>query len=105
MSKILYFAYGSNMDTTRLRYRAPSCRFHFVARLQNFQLRFHKRSNDGSGKCNAFYTGTPSDTVFGAVYEISLEEKPTLDRAEGLGRGYNEQRSSVHSPDGKELLV
>ncbi len=105
MSKILYFAYGSNMDTTRLRHRVRSCRFLCIARLQKFQLRFHKRSKDGSGKCNAVYTGAPTDTVFGVVYEIRLEEKAALDRAEGLGRGYNEQALRVLSPDGKERSV
>ncbi len=39
------------------------------------------------------------------VYEIPLEEKAALDRAEGLGRGYNEQALRVLSPDGKELSV
>jgi hypothetical protein len=93
------------MDTARLRHRAPSCRVRCIARLQKFQLRFHKRSNDGSGKCNAFYTDTPSDTVLGVVYEIPPEEKAALDRAEGLGHGYNEQALTVLSPDGKELSV
>jgi hypothetical protein len=105
MSTILYFAYGSNMDSARLRYRVPSCRFRCIARLQKFQLRFHKRGNDGSGKCNVFFTGMPADNVFGVVYEIPLKEKAALDRAEGLGRGYNEQSLSVLSPDDKELQV
>ncbi len=105
MSKILYFAYGSNMDTARLRYRVPSCRFRCTAQLQKFQLRFHKRSKDGSGKSNAFYTGALTDNVFGVVFEIPLDEKAALDRAEGLGRGYNKQSLSVLSPDGKELQV
>jgi hypothetical protein len=105
MSKILYFAYGSNMDTARLRYRAPSCRFRCTAQLQKFQLRFHKRSKDGSGKSNAFYTGALTDNVFGVVYEIPLNEKAVLDRAEGLGHGSNEQSLSVLAPDGKELHV
>lgn len=105
MSKILYFTYGSNMDSARLCYRVHSCQFRCIAQLQKFQLRFHKCSNDGSGKCNAFYTGAPTDTVFGVVYEIPLEEKAALDRAEGLGRGYNEQALRVLLPDGKKLSV
>jgi AIG2-like family len=105
MSKILYFAYSSNMDVARLRYRVPSCRFRCIARLEKFQLRFHKRSKDGSGKCNAFYTGAPRDAVFGMVYEIPLKERAALDRAEGLGHGYYEQPLSVLSPDGEKLLV
>ena len=85
MHNLLYFAYGSNMSTPRLRYRVTGCRFVFVARLPKYRLCFHKRSNDGSAKCNAFKTVTPSDVVIGAVYEMPANEKPALDRAEGLG--------------------
>jgi cation transport regulator ChaC len=103
MSTILYFAYGSNMSTARLRHRVPSCRVVCIVRLPKYRLRFHERSKDGSGKCNAIYTEAPTDGVFGVVYEISLNEKAALDRAEGLGRGYNEQRLSVLSSDQRDL--
>jgi hypothetical protein len=49
-----YFAYGSNMETARLRERMPSAKPLGVAKLSGHELRFHKRSKDGSGKCNAF---------------------------------------------------
>jgi hypothetical protein len=75
MSTIHYFAYGSNMSTPRLRYRVPGCRFEFVARLPNYKLCFHKRSNDGSVKCNAFKTAEPTDAVIGVVYENPNERK------------------------------
>jgi gamma-glutamylcyclotransferase (GGCT)/AIG2-like uncharacterized protein YtfP len=104
MSTILYFAYGSNMSTTRLRHRVAGCRFAFVARLPNYRLCFHKRSDDGPAKCNAFKTATPTDAVIGAVYEIPTNEKPALDRAEGLGRGYQET-VLVLSPQGEEITV
>lgn len=51
---ILYFAYGSNMSSARLRARVPSCRPIGIAFLPGHELRFHKRSKDGSGKCDAF---------------------------------------------------
>ena len=105
MSAILYFAYGSNMYAARLRYRVPSCRFRFTAQLLRHRLCFHKRSSDGSGKCNAFATAASKDSVFGVVYEISSAEKPALDRAEGLGSGYRDECVSVRSPDGQEVQV
>lgn len=105
MSTTLYFAYGSNMSTPRLRYRVAGCRFAFVARLQNYRLCFHKRSDDGSAKCNAFETATHTETVIGAVYEIPTNEKSALDRAEGLGRGYHEEIVRVLSPQGEEIMV
>jgi cation transport regulator ChaC len=105
MSALLYFAYGSNMYAARLRYRAPSCRFLFTARLLRHLLCFHKRSSDGSGKCNAFATAASKDSVFGVVYEISPAEKPALDRAEGLGSGYHDERLRVRTPNGQEVQV
>ena len=105
MSTILYFAYGSNMSTPRLRYRVPGCRFTFVARLPSYRLCFHKRSKDGSAKCNAFRTAEPTDAVIGAVYQIPTNEKRALDDAEGLGFGYHEEMVRVLSPKGEKVVV
>lgn len=96
-----YFAYGSNLCTKRLRERVPSAIFHKVAIVHGFTLRFHKRSNDGSAKANAFYTGNPSDEIFGAIFDIDESEKYELDEAEGRGRGYSQ--ITIHPRgDGKE---
>jgi gamma-glutamylcyclotransferase (GGCT)/AIG2-like uncharacterized protein YtfP len=91
-----YFAYGSNMLTRRLRKRVPSCRFSAVAVLRLYKLMFHKISNDGSGKCNAFYTGLQQDEVLGVVFEIDSEEKSELDKAEP---GYVAKCVKVHCGD------
>lgn len=65
-----YFAYGSNMSSVRLKERAPSSRAVGVAQLPEYVLKFHKRSKDGSGKCNALFTGVATDVVFGVVFEM-----------------------------------
>jgi len=44
---------------------------------------------DGSAKADAYFTGRRGDRVLGVVYEIDGAEKPALDEAESLGRGYN----------------
>lgn len=85
-----YFAYGSNMFTPRLRERVPSAQVVDVAKLVGYRLRFHKRSRDKSGKCNALRTDDPQDTVWGVVFEIDPSEKGRLHDAEGLGKGYRE---------------
>ncbi len=94
---VYYFAYGSNMATARLRApnRAPSARKVGVATLPEYALRFHKRSKDGSGKCDACLTREPTDLVFGVVFDIAPEDKERLDRAEGVGSGYEEREVSV----------
>ncbi|WP_163559709.1 gamma-glutamylcyclotransferase family protein [Halomonas sp. NO4] len=91
-----YFAYGSNMSLPRLKARVPSAERIGVFTLVEHTLRFHKVSKkDGSGKCDALFTGNPDDYVIGALFEISNDEKSVLDRAEGLGYGYEEKRITV----------
>ena len=86
-----YFAYGSNMSLKRLQDRVPSAVPIGTFSLPNHKLIFHKHGRDDSAKCNAHLTHDPSDTVLGRLYEIDETEKPALDRAEGLGNGYDEK--------------
>lgn len=100
-----YFAYGSNMCSVRLRARVP-CQFVTVARLTEYQLRFHKLSKkDRSSKCNAFYTGVATDEVWGVVFDIPASMKANLDRIEGLGYGYEDASVAVTSKAGERMLA
>lgn len=96
-----YFAYGSNMSLARLRSRVPSARKVGSCRLNRHVLRFHKRSNDGSAKCDAYATGNDSDYLLGILFDINESEKPGLDCAEGLGKGYGEKEVAVVGQDGE----
>ncbi len=96
----IYFAYGSNMSTARLRKRAPSCSPMGVATLPGYQLKFHKRSKDGSAKCDAFRTGNSTDVLYGVLFEIANGDKPALDLVEGLGHGYTDEQITVSRADG-----
>lgn len=89
------FAYGSNMPTARLRERCPSARAIGIAELPGHELRWHKRSRDGSGKCDIIASDAVDVSVFGVLYEIAAQEKRALDRAEGLGAGYEEVEIEV----------
>ena len=89
------------MSLKRLRDRVPSAQFVTVATLSNHRFRFHKVSNDCSGKCDAESTGNPDNCVIGVVFEISDNEKPALDRKEGLGFGYDEKEVEVVTGDGR----
>jgi len=83
----LYFAYGSNLSTARLRQadRAPSARVVGAATLSGHTLAWHKRGADGSGKCTLCATGSRADGVWGVVWEIDDADVATLDAAEGPG--------------------
>lgn len=95
MATFLYFAYGSNMLTSRLREptRCPSAQPIGVATLPGYALKWHKRSNDGSGKCDVIEDATA--TVYGVLFDIDSGEKSALDRAEGCGHGYEQADFAV----------
>lgn len=57
------------------------------ARLADHRLTFHKRSNDGSGKCTVI-NRSDSDTassVWGVLFELSARQKSILGNYEGTG--------------------
>lgn len=87
MENLLYFAYGSNMSTRRLRHRVPSARPVGAGSLAGHRLAWHKKGADGSGKCD-IPAARPGDIVYGVLYQIDAAHRIHLDRAEGLGRGY-----------------
>ena len=101
---IITFAYGSNMPTARIRARCPSAVAMGVAELRGYELCWHKASKDGSGKADIVPSGAEGASVFGVLYEVSPEEKPALDAAEGLGNGYKEVRIVVVH-NGEEATV
>jgi gamma-glutamylcyclotransferase len=101
-----YFAYGSNMLTARLRDRVGSVSNPTPYALEAHQLRFHKRSSDGSGKCNLIHTGDLRDVVYGVVFDIKDERLADLDRHEGLGDGYrrSDHRLCLHGSEQAVLM-
>jgi gamma-glutamylcyclotransferase len=102
---MLYFAYGSNMCTGRLRRRISTATFVYIAKLSRHSFRFHKRSTDGSAKGDAFETGNPADVVWGVIFNINKGQKSILDEAEGLGAGYEEKAATVVDQTGQEHRV
>jgi hypothetical protein len=85
MPDIYYLAYGSNMLPRRIELRLGRCRAIGMASLAEYSLRFHKRGRDGSGKCDAFHTGDPSDVLYGVVYALNEAQREMLDDFEGPG--------------------
>jgi len=91
IDRIHCLAYGSNLHPFRLMQRVPSAKPIGVVPMPGKRLAFHKRSQDGSGKCLFFEPGGAHDIIYGVVYEFDAAEKSKLDALEGLGKGYNEQ--------------
>ena len=96
---VLYFAYGSNMLTPRLRdrNRAPSAQPVATGHLPRHRLTFDKVGRDESGKCSIAPTDDPTDRVYGVVFRMTWDHLESLDAAEGLGTGYRRTRVDVVS--------
>jgi gamma-glutamylcyclotransferase (GGCT)/AIG2-like uncharacterized protein YtfP len=82
------FAYGSNMLARRINERCPSATLLGMGTLEGHELLWHKRSADGSVKCDVVETPTAGAVVFGVLFRIAKAEERALDKAEGVGRGY-----------------
>ena len=104
--KFIYFAYGSNMLTERLRARCPSAEPVDTAEVRNFTLEFNKPSTDGSGKANIRHDTENNSLTYGVLFEIHQDDQPSLDVAEGVGYGYMRCNSLiVNSKESAEHLT
>jgi gamma-glutamylcyclotransferase len=101
MCTFLYFAYGSNMLLRRLKQRTPSATVVNVGYVSCRRLTFDKVSRDGSGKCDIESSINLTDRAYGVLYEVSSSEKPELDKAEGLGNGYDQHDVLVTTKSGE----
>lgn len=101
MADVLYFAYGSNMLRERLARRCPRARAVGPATLKNHRLTFDKFSTDGSGK--GAYESAQGERLFGVLWALPETELPALDRAEGVGHGYERVTTEVVQGGGEMM--
>lgn len=94
----LYFAYGSNVLSTRLTARCPTARRVGIALARGHSLHFAKKSVDGSGKATLKPSSMEQATP-GVVYEIDLNDRPALDRFESAGRNFASSGLGYHRID------
>lgn len=97
-TRVLYFAYGSNMLSERLCSRVLSAKAIGCARLEDWRLVFNKRSIDGSAKANLIES--LGDTTWGVLYEIDAQDLERLDRVEG---GYKRISVRARKSDGETV--
>lgn len=93
------------MCSKRLHERTPSAQPIGIGSVLGHHLRWHKKSWDGSGKCDIFLTGDPDHQVHGVLFEISTFEKERLDAVEGLHHGYEEKMVEVITGEGLVYAV
>jgi gamma-glutamylcyclotransferase (GGCT)/AIG2-like uncharacterized protein YtfP len=84
--RMLYFAYGSNLDWNQMRERCPSARFVCRAKLGDHRLAFTRKSKcRGCGVADVL----PADghDVWGVVYQLDERDIGQLDKSEGFRPG------------------
>ncbi len=82
MSSFIYFAYGSNMLTARLRERCPSAEPLGPGWISGYCVVFDKEGRDGSGKATLRLDPRADAIVRGVLYRVARAEREALDRAE-----------------------
>lgn len=90
----LYFAYGSNLLIQRLHLKNPSAKFVDVAELKGYKLTF---TSFGKDPLTLTWMGgaatvlkSRQSSVWGCVYSLEMEHMKSLDKQEGVGKGFYE---------------
>lgn len=78
-----YLAYGSNLHPLRIEDRLGSVNRIGNVTLEGWQLCFHKRGADGSGKGNLIEK--QGCVAWGVLYAITEQQMQLLDQFEGAG--------------------
>ena len=86
MDKILYFAYGSNLNVAQMKQRCPDSVEISAAVLDGWQLK---------ERLCADIEPAPGECVNGALYEISRNDLANLDVYEGYPEFYTRKRVQV----------
>ena len=98
-----YFAYGSNMDSQRMKDREVNFSKRELAILKNYELCFNKQasSNPNEGYANLILKeGTATE---GILYEIDESDIEKLDKWEASPNHYIKKTVKVKLPRGSEV--
>ncbi|XKL67542.1 hypothetical protein PGB90_003033 [Kerria lacca] len=84
LNTFLYFAYGSNLLTKRIHINNPSAVRKGIGKLKGYRLDFGDWSDHWKGSV-ATIVPDQSTYVWGAIWEMNMQDMPNLDRQEGVG--------------------
>ncbi len=90
----LYFAYGSNLKTERMKERIPSAMVKGISTLRGYQFKLNKLGKDGSAKANI--APIEGGIVYGVAYSFGSDQWSVLDSFEG---GYKRVPLKIHILD------
>ena len=78
---MLYFAYTTLIEPSRMHSHAPEAEFQFVAHLPETQLIFPYKNGQWRGGLPSV-KAEPGNTVWGAIFEVPSEQLSALDICE-----------------------
>lgn len=100
---MLYFSYGSFIDSETLKRHAPSARFVTKAVLPNYEVQFNFFSKTYSGGVTGVEPA-PGMLALGVVYNVSPEDLNHLDKIEGVPQGIYYRQGILVVNETGELL-
>jgi gamma-glutamylcyclotransferase (GGCT)/AIG2-like uncharacterized protein YtfP len=101
MARVLYFAYGANLDLRRFRRRCPDSVVLGRALLRNYRLAFTRYDSHEKGGV-ADIVAEAGAQVWGALYDIDDSCLRALDEYEGAPRAYRRETVRVADDRGGE---
>lgn len=99
-----YFAFGSNMNSDRMKERGIDFTSRVFARLDDYKLVFNKKASGGN-KTYANIEPSEGNHVEGALYEFPDEQIGNLDRCEGHPYHYKRKELTILDQNGLSMTA
>lgn len=90
-----YFAYGSNMDSERIKKRGINYSKREAANLKDYTLKFNKVACENTNDGYANIESQKGEMVEGILYEINQTDISNLDKFEGCPKHYERIKVKV----------
>lgn len=100
---MLYFSYGSFLDSETLRRDCPSAKFVARAVLPNFEVQFNYMSRTYGGGVTGVEPA-PGKVAIGVIYEVPPKEMEHLDEVEAVPQGYYYRQTVLALDEEGKLL-
>ncbi len=97
---MLYFAFASNMNQAQMKRWCPASRFLKAVILEGYRFVYDGLSVSWEGATGNIVQST-TESVWGALYEITERDRLTLDAFEGYPRNYDHKDVDVRDREGK----
>lgn len=98
-----YFAYGSNMDSQRMKDRKVNFSKRELAIIKNYELCFNKQASRNPNEGYANLVPEKDKITEGVLYEINDEDIEKLDKFEGYPNHYDKKTIKVKMENGDEV--